>query len=101
MRQASDEKRLPKRLLKPLQKFSGEFWATLRSFKFFSTLFHAGMPMRSHKNAELHFVVSPCVQSTCALPQRGRDRSSEGAERGEYVCPYIVSEIISSDLDES
>ena len=37
------------------------------------------------KNAGLHFVVSLCVRSTCAKPQRGQDRSSKRAEGEEYV----------------
>ena len=37
--------------------------------------------------------------STRAMPLGGQDRSLKGAEREEHV--LIVSEIISSDLDES
>ena len=47
-----------------------------------------------------YFVVSLCVRSTRAmLPKGSRQKPQRGWRRG--ICPYIVSEIISSDLDES
>ena len=41
------------------------------------------------KYAELNFVVSLCVHSICAIPQRGQDGSTKGAEGEEYV-PNLV-----------
>ena len=52
--------------------------------------------MGNHKKAELDFVVSLGVHCTRALPQRGQDRSSKGAEAEDYVHIYRV--IISLDF---
>ena len=49
------------------------------------------------KTEELHFVLNICMRSTHVMPQRGRNRSSEGVKAEEYV----VLKIISSDLDDS
>ena len=62
-------------------------------------LYRQGCQWEVINNAELHFVISLCMRNTCASPKGPRQKLQRCWGRG--ICPYIVSEIISSDLDES
>ena len=42
------------------------------------------------KNMELHFVVILCVRSIHAMPERGQDRSTKGAEGEENNYVFII-----------
>ena len=54
------------------------------------------------KKVKLHFVVSMCVRSTCAMPEGAKTEAPKGLrERNMSLYNFIVSGSISSDLEES